>query len=226
MERSNLFIAQPALFEFVVNGFYADLIEFVDCYSDVHYLIRRTDDFGDTGKDLTVVNMQAHTDAETAIDLLYDLDKFQLTEQAVRTNDIHVALIELAVTSFLRTVGTPDGLNLETFEGERELFAVLYHVTRERNGQVVTQTFLRCKRGFLAAVLDAEKELVAFLSVLTHEGTDVLHCGSLYLLKTIQGKDTLDRVEDIIAARHLELTEVTRAFGNTGLCHSQTIYNL
>ena len=166
--------------------------------------------------------MQAHTDAETAIDLLYDLDELQLTNETVRTNDIHIALIELAVTSFLRTVGTPNGLNLEAFEGKRELFAVLYHVTRKRNGQVITKTFLRRKRGFLSAVLDAEKEFVAFLSVLTHEGTDVLHCGSLYLLKTIQGKDILDRVEDIIAACHFELTEVTRAFGNTGfLSHSQ-----
>ena len=53
-----------------------------------------------------------------------------------------VALVELTVTSFLRTVGTPYGLYLITFERECYIVAVLHHITGKRNGQVVTQSFL------------------------------------------------------------------------------------
>ena len=101
--------------------------------------------------------MQTHVDAETAIDFFHDLNQFQLADEAVRTDDIDVALIELAVASFLRTVCTPYRLNLEAFERKTEFLAVLNHITRKRNGQVVTQTFLRNQCGFFTTVLNAEE---------------------------------------------------------------------
>ena len=170
--------------------------------------------------------MQTDVDAHPAIDLFYDLDQLQLADKAVGSDHIHVALVELAVASFLRTVCAPNRLDLEPLEGERDLLTVLYHIACKRNGQVVPQTFLRRKSGFLSAVLDAEEQLVAFLAVFAHQRPDILHCRSLDLLKTVQTKHTFDRVKDIIAARHLDLSEVTRAFGYTWfLCHKSQIIN-
>ena len=53
---------QSAFNQFGIDGFYADLIEFVDRYGDVNHLIRRTDDLGDAGEYLAVVDMQTHAD--------------------------------------------------------------------------------------------------------------------------------------------------------------------
>ena len=129
--------------------------------------------------------MQAHVDTQTAIYFFHNLNQLQLAEQAVRTDDIHVTLVELAIAAFLRTVSTPYRLNLVALEGETELLAVLHDIARKGNGQVITQTFLRCQRRFLAAVLNTEKEFVAFLAVLTHQRADVLHRRRLDLLEAV-----------------------------------------
>ena len=114
--------------------------------------------------------MQTDADTQTAIDLLHDLDEFEFSYKTITSNHIHIALIELAVTSFLRTVGTPDGLDLESFEGKTDLLAVLHHVAGKRNRKVVTQPLLGSQRSFLTAILDAEEQLVALFAVLAHQG--------------------------------------------------------
>ena len=58
-----MFVTQATLFEFVVDRLNADLIEFVDGYGDIYHLVRCTDDLGDAGEYLTVVDMQADADA-------------------------------------------------------------------------------------------------------------------------------------------------------------------
>ena len=179
------FVRESAFRQFCIDGLDTYLIEFIDRYGDVNDHLRRTNDFSDAGKDLTVVDMQTYIDAQTAVHLFDDLHQFQFAEQAVRTDDIYVALVELAVTSFLRTVRTPYRLYLETLEGKTDLLAVLHHVTCKRNGQVVTQTFLRRQCRFLTAVLNTEEQFIAFLSVLTHEGGEVLHGRRLYLLEAV-----------------------------------------
>ena len=164
--------------------------------------------------------MEADVDAQTTVYFFYNLDEFQFADQAIATNDVYVTLIELAVTSFLRTISTPDRLDLKTLERERYLLAMLHHITCKRNGEVISQTFLRSKSCFLSAVLNTEEELIAFLSIFAHEGGEVFHCRCLYLLKAIEGEHRFDGVKNIVTACHFELTEVTRSFGNTGfLCH-------
>ena len=129
-------------------------------------------------------------------------------------------LIELAVTSFLGPVCTPNRLNLKTLEREGYLLTMLHYIACKRNSEIITETFLRSKSCFLSAVLNTEKEFISFLSVFAHEGGEVLHCRCLYLLKAIEGEHRFDGVKNIITACHFELTEVTRSFGNTGfLCH-------
>ena len=164
--------------------------------------------------------MQTYADSETAIDFLYNLYQLQLPDETVTTDHIDVALVELTVTSFLRTIRTPNRLDLKTLKRKSNLLAVLHHVARKRNGQVVTQTFLRCQCGFLTAVLDTEEQFVALLTVLTHQRADVLHRRRLNLLEAVQGEHRFDGVEDIIATRHLDLSEVSRPLWYTWfLCH-------
>ena len=87
--------------------------------------------------------MQTYVYTQAAIYFLHNLDQFDLGKQTVCSHHIHVALVELAVAAFLRTIGTPHRLNLIALEGELYRIPVLHHVARKRNGQVVTQTFLR-----------------------------------------------------------------------------------
>ena len=165
--------------------------------------------------------MQTYINTQPAIDFFDDLNQLQFADQAVTADHIHVALVELAIAAFLRTVGTPYRLDLETLERETDFFAVLHYVPCERNGQVISQTFLRRQRRFLAAVLDPEQQFVAFLAVFAHQRTDILHCRSLDLLEAIQREHAFDRVKDIIAARHFQLSEITCAFRYTWfLCHN------
>ena len=101
---------------------------------------------------------------------------------------------------------------------------MLYHITRKRNGKVITQSFLWRQIGFLSAVLDAEKQFVAFLAILAHQRADILHRRGFYLLKTKQGENAFNGIEDIIAASHFELSEVSRSFWYTWfLCHNSLI---
>ena len=82
--------------------------------------------------------MQAYADAETTVHLFHDLYQFEFAQQTVRTDHIDVTLVELTIASFLRTVGTPNGLDLKALEGKTDLLAVLHHITGKRNGQVIT----------------------------------------------------------------------------------------
>ena len=146
-------------------------------------------------------------------------------------------MIELAIAAFLWAVGTPNGLNLIAFERHLQFLAVLHDIAGKRNGQVVAQSFLAKlgrksrRRGFfiiccadrtgeVAAVEDFEKEFVALLSIFSHQGGEVFHCGGFNLAETIEAVDTSDGVENIVAARHFERTEIACAFGYAGLlCH-------
>ena len=74
--------------------------------------------------------------------LVHNLDQFHLIDQGIRTHNVAITLVELPVTSLLRTIGTPNRLDLVTFERKTDLITMLYHVTGERNGQIITQAFL------------------------------------------------------------------------------------
>src|SRR4029453_6281870 len=56
-----------------------------------------------------------------------------------RTQNIDVALVELAKPPAGRAVSAPDRLNLITLEKLRQLVLVLGHHTRQGNGQIITK---------------------------------------------------------------------------------------
>ena len=57
-----------------------------------------------------------------------------------------------------------------------------------------------------------KEQFVTFLSILAHERLQCLHRRRLYLLKTIEGIDLLDGVEDIVAFGHLNGPKISRTF--------------
>ena len=93
---------------------------------------------------------------------------------------------------------------------------MLHHIACERHGEVVAQTLLGRFGSLGAAVLNAEQQFVAFLAVLAHQGREVLHSRSLYLLEAVQGIDATNGVEDVVATGHLHRTEVASALGYAG----------
>ena len=143
LQFGNLLCCQAAFRQFLIHLLQANLVQFVDSHGDVHNLVRSTHHLGDTAEYLAVIQFQAHVHTQASIHLFHDLNQFQLAHEAVCTYHIHVALIELAVTAFLRTVCAPYRLNLITFEGETDVVSILRHKPRKRHRQVIAQTFLR-----------------------------------------------------------------------------------
>ena len=205
---------ESALQQFFVHIVQAYLVQLINRHGDIYQLVRLPDHFGYSGKYLAVVDMQANADAEAAIHFFHNLYELPFASERLGTNHVHITLVELTIASFLRTVCTPHGLNLKTLEGKLYLLAVLHHVARKGDSKVVTQPLLGRRIGFLTGVLNTEKQLIAFLTVLAHQRGHVLHSGSLYLLKAIEREHRFDGVEDIIAPSHLHGGEIARTFGN------------
>ena len=99
--------AMPLHPQLLVYGLDADFFELVDGYGDVHHLVGVSDCFGDTGENFPVVHLERHTDAQFGEDGGHNFDQFHFIEQAPAADHVHVALVEFAVASFLRTVGPP-----------------------------------------------------------------------------------------------------------------------
>ena len=91
--------------------------------------------------------MDGHADAQGAEDGVNHLHEVNLTKQGVGTDDVGIALVELAIASALGTVGAPDGLHLETLEGESYLVAVHDDIAGKGHGEVIAKPLLAELRG-------------------------------------------------------------------------------
>ena len=197
-----------------------DLVQLVDGDGDVHHPLREAADLREAGEDLAVVDLDAHADTQKGEHAVHHLHQLELVDLRGGADHVHVALVELAVAALLRPVRPPDGLDLVPLEREGNLVLVLDHVAGERDGQVVPQALLGRQLGLLAAVLDAEQELVALVAVLAQKRGEVLHRGRFDLLVAIGPEHAPDGVEYVIALGHLALAEVTGSLGDGRfLCH-------
>ena len=185
MQLLDGFFADTILAQFLVHSIKANLVEFVDSNRDVHNLVRCANHLCNAGEYLTVVDFDADTDAKATEHRIDNLHQLHLAEQRVTTHHIGIALIELAVTALLWTVGTPNRLNLIATERQCQFLAMLHHITGERNRQVISETLLaklcsqmsrstisevfgRDAAQEVTAVQDFEKQLVALLAILSH----------------------------------------------------------
>lgn len=67
------------------------------------------DHLGDTGQHLAVIELYCYGNPEAREYLVDHLKQFDLVEKRVRADDVGVALVELAVATFLRTVARHTG---------------------------------------------------------------------------------------------------------------------
>ena len=237
MQRFHLLSRQTGSQQFFVNLVETNLVEFVDSHGDVHDFVGSSEHFCNTGEEFAVVDFDGNTDAKAREHFVNDLHQLHLVEERVATHHVSIALIEFAIASFLRTVGAPNGLNLETLEGKLEFFAVLHHIACKGHSEVIAQAFLtklssKSSSGVsfillggnraceVSAVENFEEQFVAFFSIFSHQGGEVFHRRGFDLRKTIKTVNTADGVEDVVASCHFDESEIACTFGYRGfLCH-------
>ena len=176
------------------------------------------------GKHLAVVDFQQNPHIELFEHLVHYLHQFQFTQLATAAYGIHIALVELAITPFLRTVRTPHRLNLETLERERKLILMLNHISCKRDGKVIPQPlFAHLRRkGLLhiygseciSGIKNPEEKFIPLVAIFTHKGGKILHSRSIYLRISVCAEYGTDRIEYIIPFGHLLRTEISCPFGN------------
>ena len=237
LQRFHLLSRQTSSQQFFVDLVETNLIEFVDSYGNIYDFVGSSEHFCNTGEEFAVVDFDSNADAKACEHFVNDLHQFHLVEERIATHYVRIALIEFAIASFLRTVGAPNRLNLETFEGKLEFFAVLHHIACKRHSEVIAQSFLAklsgkgsCGVRFIlfggnrarevSAIENFEEQFVAFFSIFPHKGGEVFHRRGFDLRKTIKTVDTADGVEDVVASCHFDESEIARTFGYKGfLCH-------
>ena len=244
LQLLNGLFANTASSKLVVDIIQPYLVQLVYCNRNINNLVSFAYYLSDTGKNLTVVNLDLNANAESAEDGIDNLHQFYLIEQRIRANNISIALEELAITSLLRTVSAPHWLNLIALERQLKFISMHDHITRKWNGKVITQPFLAqlCSQmktiapsqffiGNLAKIIarveHLEQEFVAFLSILTHQGLESLHCRSFNLLESIKRIYLANGIKDIVALRHFYRAEISRPLGyRRFLCHLFSYYCL
>ena len=74
-------LLQTALRELAFYVLQTNLLQLIDCYGNIHHFVGVADRLGNAVKDLAVVHLQHHADAELKEYALNDLDKLNLIEQ-------------------------------------------------------------------------------------------------------------------------------------------------
>ena len=186
LQLLNSLIANAIATQLFINSINANLVKFVDCYSNVDNLISLAYSLSNTSKNLTVVNLNSYAYSKTCEYSVNNLHQLHFVEQRIRAYDIGIALIEFAIATLLRAVSTPYWLYLITLERQLNLITMLNNVACKRNCQIIAQTFLAkfcCKmkritlhklivREFgeiIARIEHFEEQLVALLAILAHQ---------------------------------------------------------
>lgn len=128
-------------------------------------------------------------------------------------HDVGVALVKLAEAALLRSVCAPHGLDLVALERERQR-AVHRDDPGQRHGEVVAERHVRLALApALAALEDAEDELLALVAVLAHQRFDALDGGRLERLEAVPREELADDADDVEAAVHRLGEQIAGAAG-------------
>ena len=99
LQLLNGLFANTASSKLVVDIIQPYLVQLVYCNRNINNLVSFAYYLSDTGKNLTVVNLDLNANAESAEDGIDNLHQFYLIEQRIRTNNIGITLEELAIAS-------------------------------------------------------------------------------------------------------------------------------
>ena len=95
--------------------------------------------FSQSRQYLAVVYTHRNRYSQTGKNFVVQLYQLHFLPERLRAYHIGIALVKLAETTFLRTVGTPYGLHLEPLERKCYLTLMLYHIACKRHREVITQ---------------------------------------------------------------------------------------
>ena len=174
-QRCNGRIIKPFFFQLKANLFQADLVKLVNSNGDIGKLAGSPDCFCNTGKDLAVVEKCSGLNAQAKEHLVDDLQKFHFIEKGWTSDHIHITLEKFPVAAFLRTVGTPNRLDLVAFKGKNQFVLMLHHETGKGNSEIVAETFFRdmsCER---CKIRDAGCSGLNRVPCILHPASRILH---------------------------------------------------
>src|SRR5690606_38757123 len=139
-----LFVAPARAGEFFSYAIYADLIEFVNGCEERTLRGACVNQRCDPAQHIAVINANGVRVYAELFEHSFDHhDDFHFAYQRVGTHDVGVALIELAVSSLLRTVGAPARMHLVPPERKGYLVPVHNHVAGKWHGEVVAKALFR-----------------------------------------------------------------------------------
>ena len=145
-------------------------------------------------------------------------DQFSFDHHRKRSEHVHIALVKLAKAAPRGAIGAPDGLNLIALEKLWQFVLILGDDARQRHCQIVAQSEVGLAGLLvLAALEDFEDELIAFFTVLAHQGLDVFDGGSFQRLETVALVHFFDYADDILTLTHIGGQKVTHAARGLGL---------
>ncbi len=140
-------------------------------------------------------------DGATEADLLQgigqDVDGFSVGERRVGTDDIGVALPELAEPATLRLLGPPDGSDVIPLEGHHQVVLVHGDDTGQWHGEVVAEPDLT-----ITLVPEVVHELLV-LAGLASEDLHVLQRRGVERLEAVLLEDRANDVQDLLPEHHV-----------------------
>src|SRR5690554_6254265 len=202
----------------------ADLVELV--YRDEGALVQ----FGrhipvrkQAGEDATVVDADAASLEPQGVERRRRRrDELDLRKRASLTDDVDVALHELAEAPLLRALGAPHGRDLDRAEHRRQLGAVRRIEAREWHRQVEAQPEVGqvegvgCHSEVLAReppLEDSEGQLLVVAAEARVQARTVLHDRGLDFVEAVGTVDIADDAEHALASRLLGGEEIAHATG-------------
>ena len=63
----------------------------------------------------------------------------------------------------------------------------------------------------VTTIKDLKEQFVTLFAIFAHQRTKSFHCGSFYLLESVEGINVLDCIEYIVALSHLHGREIARS---------------
>ena len=239
--RKRRFFAELQLDQFLHDAVDADLVLFVDRdEGPFERLVGNTKTRDNSSQDATVVDADRASirpgEAESLECCSCRRDEFDLGERTSLTDDVDVALDELAEATLLRTLRTPDRSDLDGPEHFRQFGPMSRIEACEGNGQVEAQSEVsefegvpgvRCLlERFLLQVAfhDRERQFLVVAAEAGVKSCAVLDDGCFDLIEAVLTKSASNHRQHMLAPGLVRRKKVTHSAGRVHLaCHGSSV---
>ena len=210
--------------QFLQYAFHPDFIEFIYGHRKIHQSISKSKTSGQGSQERTVVQANFHRQIQAVKRVGIQVYEFNLLIQTARSHNVCIALIKFAKTSFLRTICTPNRLNLVPLKRKCQFSVVLRHVASKGNRQIVTKRFVRNLRSFwrlafrnrfqkISGLQNFKDQPISFFPVLAHQRVQIFERRGFQRPKTVQLKCLAQKIHHIPALGQVCSVKISGAFG-------------